>query len=245
MSWPDYIRALRRSWWIVLLTTVVATVSAVYVSQGGESTYQTDARLVVGPSATLEDPEAVLGTTVEIKAQLVTTYADLLTGSQFFEEAIDEIGLSPEDAQKYTVASAAPQESNVVRMSVEGPDPSTTVALADAVAQSSSEYFETVYRGFGVEVFDEPQEPSTPSGPPTSTNVAIGFVLGLAAGVGLALAREAVAPPRERGRPATALGAETARSRRPERVRSDGATTAPDTGGSRNKRPSRRATGAP
>jgi len=195
VEWNDYLRALRRSWWIVVLVAVVGAAAGFFLARGGEETYVSESRLVIGPNPDLSTEESAAAADVlDNSPAVVVTFSELLSGDQFGEQAAQQQGLDPAEASKYTVGSVVAQESNVVQLTVSGPDPQVASNLATEVSGVATEYFQTLYQGFDVQVFDGPSVPSTSSGPTELTTAFVAAVIGLGLGVVIAFVRELVAP---------------------------------------------------
>ena len=83
-----YLAILRRWWWTLLVAAWVAGLMGYVIAGRIEPTYESSARLLVGPINSDTN-------TLRASSQLVQTYAELATSSGLLEATVSEMGVEP------------------------------------------------------------------------------------------------------------------------------------------------------
>ncbi|SEJ40404.1 polysaccharide biosynthesis tyrosine autokinase [Demequina mangrovi] len=195
MELQDYLRILRKNWIAIVVLTVLGGGAGLAYSVVAEPTYTASAKVFVSTSNSSDVSELAQGNS--FTQQRVKTYADLVKTSAVLQPVIDDLGLNRSVASvRGKVSATAPQSTTVIDVTVTDSDPVFSASLATAVAQQlidTVESIETTDSAAGspvrLTVVQEAEVPSVPTAPKKTLNVALGFLLGLALGVGLAVLR--------------------------------------------------------
>jgi diguanylate cyclase (GGDEF)-like protein len=192
-----YLQMLRRSWWIVVITTLATVIAALVLSYMTPPTYQATARFVVSPSPSLVSGGANLLNSLSTldKRSIVTTYAEILNSQRMYTETTSLLQLDQVDLSAYTYRAVALPDANIIEYSVTGPDPQVVYTLANAVGQHAVEYVHSLYQVYDLSVLDAAAPPTEPISPQPLRSAGVALVVGLALGVVLALLREMVRTP--------------------------------------------------
>lgn len=104
-----YLQMLRRSWWIVAITTLATVIAALVVSYLTRPTYQATARFIVSPSPSLVSGGANLLNSLSTldKRSIVTTYAEILNSQRIYTETTSLLQLNNVDLTAYTYRAVA------------------------------------------------------------------------------------------------------------------------------------------
>jgi capsular exopolysaccharide synthesis family protein len=191
----DYIRILHKNWLIIVVTTVVAVAAATAYSLALPPVYSASAKVFVSTSSA--DSTADLASGNNFTQQRVRTYADLVKTSAVLQPTIDKLKLPLSVEQlRPAVSATAPLNTTVINITVHGGDAVYATQLATGVAQQLATVVEKLETTNGAQgspvrlnVVQEAEVPAAPSSPNKKMNVALGLLLGLAAGVGVALLR--------------------------------------------------------
>ncbi|TDQ38657.1 YveK family protein [Aureibacillus halotolerans] len=191
ISLRDLLDTLKKRLWLIVAITLAATgISAVISLFVLTPMYQSTAQILVNQQSetTQYDPNSI-----RTSLELINTYKVIIQSNTIVEPVAEQVGagLTPDElSTKITVNSQ--ENSQVVGISVEDADP----VLAAAIANTTAVVFqETVPQLFGtnvenVSILSEAQVENDPVSPRIALNVAIAFVVGLMAGVGLAFLLE-------------------------------------------------------
>ncbi|GAB2888744.1 tyrosine-protein kinase domain-containing protein [Nocardioides pacificus] len=195
MELREYLGTLRRQWVLVLtVTSLLVAVSAVLTFISTPQ-YSSSARLFVSTTQA-DTAEAYQGGL--FSAQRVTSYADLATSRELAQSVIDDLGLSlsAEELTARISASVVP-ETVILEVAVLDEDPAEAQRLAEAVAEALVAMVREIETPAGrteppirASIVDPASYSDFPVAPRPVRNLALGLVLGLLLGFGLAVLRE-------------------------------------------------------
>lgn len=192
----DFVKLLRARWITISVTALVVVVGAITLSLVTTPLYQSTARLFVSTSSGTSINELYQGNL--FSQQRVLSYTELLQGTTLAQRTIDKLGLdtTAEDLDKRVSASAKPDTVLIeLRVLDESPERARDIAntMADEFVGMARE-LETPQKGVApdarVIVEQRASLASKPVTPKTARNVALGAVVGVLLGVGLALLRD-------------------------------------------------------
>ncbi len=193
MDIGDYLRVVRRFWWLVLVATVVGAGIGYATSFMYTPKYESTARLFVTTQSGTSVGDAYQNNL--FSQQRVVSYAGLATSQQVAVRAINQLKapISPDELRKKITAT--PLENTVLLdITARDTDPATAQTYANAVAdqlvQLVSE-LETSRRGgtpaAGAIVVDDANYPTRAGGPNLLTRIGMGAAAGLVMGLLLAV----------------------------------------------------------
>src|SRR5688572_27523568 len=131
-----YLRMLQRGWWLVLLCTLIAMFMSLSLNYVTVPTYQSTARFVVSPDASLSIGSDVINSINTLdKRSIATTYSAVLNSDTIFTQAIVDLKLDPVQVTDYLRSAVVLPESNVLEVSVEGSNPQITMMLANSIGK--------------------------------------------------------------------------------------------------------------
>ncbi|MGO4692082.1 polysaccharide biosynthesis tyrosine autokinase [Glaciibacter sp. 2TAF33] len=197
MELRDYIRILRKSWVLILVLALVGIGAAATFSILQTPKYSATAKVFVSTQSSGTTSELQQGASFTV--QRVKTYSDLVTTSVVLLPVIAslDLGIPTDDLAKHVTASA-PLDTSIIDITVIDTDPVTAAKIANATATSLTavvEDFETSQASDSVSPVkltraQEASVPSVPVSPNVPLNIALGALIGLALGVGIAVLRE-------------------------------------------------------
>ena len=117
-------------------------------------------------------------------SQMVTNdVSSLLDSDRVTNETAADLGLA--DLKGYKVSVSSETTSRVISLSVTSTDPDGAARVANAMAENVSSIAQQVMDVQSVNVIDQAQTPSKPSGPNRTLYVAVAFLAGLFAAVAI------------------------------------------------------------
>jgi capsular exopolysaccharide synthesis family protein len=191
----DVLRALRRSWWLVLAAAVTAVGIACGLTATAAPQYATSVTFFV---STPSDGVSAAYQGGLFSQQRVKSYAELLRGERLARAVAEDgsLGLTPGQIQARTSARAVP-ETVLLQATVTDPDPARSEKVAKALAERFMALVETLETPPGgrtptvkVEVVAGPLLDSVPVSPRPARNLALATLLGLLIGAAAAVLRE-------------------------------------------------------
>lgn len=192
-----YFRMLQRSWWLVVLTALVAVAAALIAAFFATPLYQASGRFIVSPNpALLSGGRNVIDSLATLdKRSIITTYAEILKSPRIYREALDTLGLTDADVQDYVFNAVVLPDTNIIEFSVRGPDPVQATMLVNSIGEQGVRYVSALYQVYDMSMLDPAVVPVEPVSPQPVRNAAVALVVGLALGLALALTRELVRAP--------------------------------------------------
>jgi capsular exopolysaccharide synthesis family protein len=198
MELRDYLRAVRKRWWLLVAAVTVALGAAMLVTNltppkyAGSVTFFTSAQTQGGVS------DAYQGDL--FSQQRVTSYVDLLTSDRLATMVVNNhrIGLTPQQVQRRISAQAIP---NTVLLSatVTDGDRAQALRITEALAIEFAALVQIIETPPGatgptarIEVIAGPKLAPKPVAPTPLRNAGFALVLGVLVGVGAAALREAL-----------------------------------------------------
>lgn len=238
MEPSDLVKTLRKGWLVILVGLLLGGAAGLGATMAIAPEYTSATKLFVavrtGDAASASD----VSQGNSAAQQKVRSYADIVGTGSVLQPVIDELALDTTVARlARSVSTTISTNTVVVTIAVSGPSAAETARVADAVGASFTkvvERLETPAPGAASLVTVSPVQqavvPTAPSGPNRNLNVAVGAIIGLIAGFGLAVLRSVmdtrVHGPREIGAATTApmlgtIGADPNIRKEPLIVRAD------------------------
>jgi len=192
MELNRYVEVLARRKWVLLAPLLVALVGAIAASILMPRVYSASASVriaLVGQSGESVNPDYA--------ERLTNTYVEIVRSRPVLASVIARLNLSdsPDELLGRIDVEALPA-TELIRIKAEAGSPGEARNLANALAQALVEEGRTFYGGSdsalagGFAVVEPAVAPKSPARPDWRLNIAIGLLVGLAAGVGLSLALE-------------------------------------------------------
>ncbi|WP_206476948.1 polysaccharide biosynthesis tyrosine autokinase [Microbacterium sp. KRD172] len=195
----DYVRLLRRNLVLILSLTLIGLSIGVLVALTTPTRYTTSTRLLVSAQAGDTATPAELNLARGYAQQAVTSYVDIIPSSLVLQPVIDDLGLDYKVAQlsSKVSAAAASTTSTAITLTVSDRNPAQAARLANAIGDSFTNVVaEQLERPIDarpslvrIDTLEAASVPVSPSAPNVQLTVAIGALLGLAAGIAFGVLR--------------------------------------------------------
>lgn len=193
MTLREYWEILRRSWLLIIATTVVGTLAALGLSLLMTPSYQAQSQLFVSVQSARIADAYTSGLYVQ---QRIESYVPLIDTPGVLDPVIAELNLDTTSTQLADqVAAQNPTGTVLLNVVVSDGDPAQAARIADATAESLAKEIirlETTNSGakpVNAELIRPAQIPAAPVSPRTQLNLVLGALLGLMVGVGIAILR--------------------------------------------------------
>lgn len=191
------LHVLRRRVAAVVLCVLAGIGGALLLTHSTTKLYRAEATVLVSVPASANVQQGSEG--VQLTSQLLPTYADIATSRRLALVVKQELQL-PESAEALRrKLSAAPETSKlIIDISATDHDPVRARSLADAVSLALSQQVSQLEKErtegsrIKVDLLDSALTPKTPIDPRPTYNLVVGTLLGVAAGVLLALVLDAL-----------------------------------------------------
>lgn len=195
MELSDYIRILRKSWLIIVATTLIGLAAAAAYSFTRTPIYSSTSVVFVQSQAGSTVSDLTQGS--NFAESRITTYVGLVKEPVVLDPVITQLGLSSTaDELAEQVTSSSPLNSTLIRITVEDADPVLAADIANTLGTSLADAVERIDTPAGSDVSPikltrvrDALASSDPVSPNTTLNLALGLLVGLALGMGIAVLR--------------------------------------------------------
>jgi capsular polysaccharide biosynthesis protein/GGDEF domain-containing protein len=191
-----YLQALRRNWWIVVLTAAAAAVGAFILSSLIQPVYQTRLQMLIVPNMSeFEGRDLIYSLDTLDQRSVVATYVEVVGSGRIRREALEELGVTPEEGEAYEITAVALPEANVLEVAVTGPARGMVADLANTAADQTIQYISQAYDIYRLEKLDNAPIPAAPISPTPARDASLALVIGLVLGGVLAILRDQLREP--------------------------------------------------
>ncbi|NCP86588.1 MAG: hypothetical protein CO094_07940 [Anaerolineae bacterium CG_4_9_14_3_um_filter_57_17] len=205
-----YVEMLRRSWWIIVLTVLLALNAALVSSYLTTPLYSSSARFIVSPNLEqVSGKDLVNSLTALDKRSILSTYAEFMSSRRIFQETLQHIQIDPLAVKDYDVTTVVLPEAAILELTVSGPDPVVAALLANSVGQRAIDYISLFYSSYDISVLDPALPAALPYTPQPARDAALALGLGLVGGAALAILSEQLRIPLESYRQRLRVDSET------------------------------------
>ena len=169
-------------WWLVVISVGVATGVAWLLTTNQVPTYRSSARVVVGPSERITNAREVMEVYNTLdRRSVVATLSKMALSEPVADAVVAEI---PE-ARRYETNCVVVPDTNILEITVTGPNADTAAAVANATARHAIPFAAQMYDSFQLKMMD-PGGEARITRPVLPRNLAAGAALGLITGLVLA-----------------------------------------------------------
>ncbi|MCR2824247.1 polysaccharide biosynthesis tyrosine autokinase [Microbacterium sp. zg.Y909] len=195
MELSDYIRILRKNWVIILVATLLGLSAAAAYSLTRTPVYESSSTVFVSTQTSGSVAELQQGS--NFTQARINTYVGLVKTPVVMNPVIAELELgTTAEALAGSVSASAALNSTLITVTVENTDPVLAAEIANALAASLSSAVpalepsgESGVSAVQLSRVRDAQPALSPSSPNVPLNLALGTLVGLALGLGLAVLR--------------------------------------------------------
>ncbi len=146
-SWRTYLDLFLRWWWLILLSAMLAAGAAALISYNQTPIYRTSTKLLINQASNSYNAYQDMVTS----GRVAQTYAQWMSQRIVIERTSAQLGL-PTDAElieeQITTLTAAPVgDSQIIQLTVDGPNRDLVVAVARTLPQVFARWVEEVQTG--------------------------------------------------------------------------------------------------
>lgn len=194
----DFLRVLRRRWRIVVALVLLSTGAAVTVTTLSTRVYQADTQVFVSLQDTGSGTSSNAYQGNLFSQERVKSYARIANSPKVTDAVVKQLrlDLTPEQVAS-KITATAPTDTVLVDLVVRDPSPTRARDIANAVSTQFARVVRDLERPVNgraspvsVTVVRPADLPLSPVSPRSTVNVALGLLVGLALGVGVAVLRE-------------------------------------------------------
>lgn len=179
----ELFRALKKRFWLILFITVFCGgITGAFSKFVLTPQYTSTAMMYILSKETTLTSLADL----QIGSQLTKDYAVIVTSRPVLEDVVESLNLEltyKELEEKITIDN--PKDTRILSISAEDSDPQMAKAIADAVANTSSEYIGDIMEMIPPKLIEDGEVPIEKTSPSNAKNAILGAAIGLVAVCGV------------------------------------------------------------
>lgn len=192
------ISRFQKGWRILVIFVAAFAAGALIWSITVTPIYRASAKFLVYPNDTLTSSRDVVSSLDTLdKRTISTTYADILDSNRVYQDTISRLQLNENDLKEVRVFSEVQANTNILVLSVEGPDPQVATLLANNIGQNGISYIKSIYQVYDISFLDTAMEPEIPFRPRPLITTLIAAGVGLLLGLVLLILRDVLRVPLE------------------------------------------------
>lgn len=179
----ELFKALRRRMWMILAVTILCGGIA-----GAFSKFVLTPQFTSTAMVYILSKETTLTSLADLQigSQLTKDYAVIVNSRPVLEDVIEDLGLNLtyKDLKKKIVIDN-PKDTRILSISAEDPDPQMAKAIADEVAETSSEYIAEIMEMIPPKIIESGEIPTQKTSPSNAKNAILGAMIGFVAVCGV------------------------------------------------------------
>jgi capsular polysaccharide biosynthesis protein len=153
-----YLKALQRSWWIVILTALTAVVVALVVSLIIPPTFQTTANFMVSPRiGTVGEDQGDWLRSLEVldRRSIVITYAEIMNSYTVLSSTLTALRLDEAATRSdYEFSAVVLPDANIIELSVEGPSANMVANIANTIGEEAINNITEISEIYAIDFLD-------------------------------------------------------------------------------------------
>jgi len=209
MELKRYLKVLLRWWWLALVAFLTVTAASIVFTYTQTPSYEATARLVVSTAPAVADLREVRASLSALDAGIINTYAEIGQSRTILEQAWSDLDVPPETRRRFEARSSVLQKTNLILITVAGPDPAIAHEAANAIARHVVDYVSNLYEIYELKLLDAAERPYSPVSPNKKLNLLLGFVLGVGTAIAFTFVAEYLRAPIEEMEQLSLMDAQT------------------------------------
>jgi capsular polysaccharide biosynthesis protein len=186
----DLFNAIKRRLWMIVLITLLATIaSGIYSYYFVTPIYQSSTQILV--NQTQENGQRINYNQIQSNLQLIETYSDIIKSPMILDIVSAELGLDrPGKSLIKQIEISSEEKSQVFTVTVQDKDPETAAYIANAIAKTFNEQIPTLLNVENENILSKAEVNPSPTNLNPKLIIAVGFIFGLLASIGLCFVLE-------------------------------------------------------
>jgi capsular polysaccharide biosynthesis protein len=132
----DVLIAMLRSWWIIVLATIITTATTLFFGLRQDSIYQATTTVELQPNSVLSDNLMInLLNVLTGRRTVMNTYAQKATSSTIYEESARKLGIPVNVISRSDLTAVVLPETTLIEIRAEANDPKLAAAITNTVAE--------------------------------------------------------------------------------------------------------------
>lgn len=148
--------------WVLLSNTYTANVSMYVLANSSETQSNTS-----------------LSTDLSASQMITNDVSELIQSERVLNQAANQLGMTEEELKGYDIEVTSSTTTRLITISVTGDTPNSAAAIANGIADTTNSVAQEIMNIEAVNVIDQAEVPTSPSGPPRTMYTAVAFLAGI------------------------------------------------------------------
>ncbi|MDD5794509.1 YveK family protein [Clostridium sp. HCP1S3_B4] len=185
----DIVDALKKKWQLIVSITLASTILVTIVSFFLiKPKYEANTKLFIGKESSASTDQNYNSNDVQMYQKLLKTYSVTIATSDLVERAFEDAGIDVDANKALAGLTVTPQtDTQILEISYTSENKEECKDVVQAITDEFIKTSPELITNANVKVIEEVKLPTAPVSPNKKLNIAVGFLLGLAVGVGIAL----------------------------------------------------------
>ncbi len=198
MELRDYLRIVRKSWVVILVSTLAGVLFGGLLTIQETPTYRATAVVYVSFNTTADTGSGELVQGVTYAQRAISSYVDVAGTAIVVDRVSQQMGGNPTPAEvTKQVSASVPKDTSIINIDANSSHPEKAALLANTAASVLADVVENQLEKpadgpsrVQMEIINPATIPGSPISPKPARNLTLGFLLGAMLGLGLAVLRD-------------------------------------------------------
>lgn len=164
---------------VIALPIIFALVTAVGSWIFLANTYTANVSMYVLANSSETQSNTSLSTDLSASQMITNDVSELIQSERVLNQAANQLGMSESELKGYDIEVASSTTTRLITISVTGDTPNSAAAIANGIADTTNSVAQEIMNIEAVNVIDQAEVPTSPSGPPRTMYTAVAFLAGI------------------------------------------------------------------
>lgn len=164
---------------VIALPIIFALVTAVGSWIFLANTYTANVSMYVLANSSETQSNTSLSTDLSASQMITNDVSELIQSERVLNQAANQLGMSESELKGYDIEVTSSTTTRLITISVTGDTPNSAAAIANGIADATNSVAQEIMNIEAVNVIDQAEVPTSPSGPPRTMYTAVAFLAGI------------------------------------------------------------------
>lgn len=164
---------------VIALPIIFALVTAVCSWIFLANTYTANVSMYVLANSSETQSNTSLSTDLSASQMITNDVSELIQSERVLNQAANQLGMSESELKGYDIEVTSSTTTRLITISVTGDTPNSAAAIANGIADTTNSVAQEIMNIEAVNVIDQAEVPTSPSGPPRTMYTAVAFLAGI------------------------------------------------------------------
>lgn len=164
---------------VIALPIIIALVTAVGSWIFLANTYTANVSMYVLANSSETQSNTSLSTDLSASQMITNDVSELIQSERVLNQAANQLGMSESELKGYDIKVTSSTTTRLITISVTGDTPNSAAAIANGIADTTNSVAQEIMNIEAVNIIDQAEVPTSPSGPPRTMYTAVAFLAGI------------------------------------------------------------------